>query len=98
MDYFRRVWWKSGKHKADQAKRRALMDDSYKNLPIEEKRKIYSFYENTPIGFHVDHIIPISRGETHSFENLQYLEASANIKKGNKLPHEINATYLALSD
>lgn len=43
------------------------------------------FYANCPIGYEVDHIIPISKGGPHSIENLQYLTISENRKKSNKL-------------
>ena len=31
------------------------------------------FYKNSPLGYEVDHKIPISKGGLHSLENLQYL-------------------------
>lgn len=43
------------------------------------------FYANCPIGYEVDHIIPISKGGAHSIENFQYLTISENRKKSNKL-------------
>ena len=48
---------------------------------------IKNFYIACPKGYHVDHIIPL-KGENisglHVLENLQYLPAMENIKKGNK--------------
>lgn len=35
--------------------------------------------------FHVDHIIPISKGGLHHFDNLQIISAEENLKKGNYL-------------
>ncbi len=35
---------------------------------------------------HVDHIIPVSKGGGHTYENLQILPAVENLRKGAKLP------------
>lgn len=50
-------------------------------------KAIKDFYKNCPIGYEVDHIIPISKGGPHSLENLQYLTIIENRKKSNKLPN-----------
>lgn len=51
-------------------------------------KAIEAFYAACPPGFHVDHVIPL-RGKTvsglHVITNLQYLPATANLKKGNRL-------------
>lgn len=55
--------------------------------PWADKNAIRKFYIACPEGYHVDHIIPL-RGEyvsgLHVIENLQYLPAIENIKKGNQ--------------
>ena len=43
---------------------------------------IKEIYRNCPKGYDVDHIIPISEGCLHHEDNLQYLPASENRKKG----------------
>lgn len=55
-----------------------------------DKIAIRKFYVECPAGYHVDHIIPL-HGELvsglHVIENLQYLPAEENLKKGNKICH-----------
>jgi 5-methylcytosine-specific restriction endonuclease McrA len=40
---------------------------------------------NTCEPMEIDHIVPLSEGGTHTFENLQILTAKDNRKKGNKI-------------
>jgi hypothetical protein len=46
---------------------------------------IKEFYQNCPEGYEVDHIIPISKGGSHSIDNLQYLTSLENKRKSNKI-------------
>ena len=48
-------------------------------------KDLQQFYFNCPVGYEVDHIVPISKGGLHSLENLQYLTASDNRRKSNKI-------------
>jgi hypothetical protein len=48
---------------------------------------IRAFYRACPPGFHVDHVIPLngrSVSGLHVIENLQYLPAKENLRKGSK--------------
>lgn len=48
---------------------------------LELIRKIYQF---APEGYEVDHIIPLANGGLHHQDNLQYLPASENARKGKR--------------
>ena len=61
-------------------KRNALKRTSVSNPSL-----IKLIYKNCPAGYHVDHIVPLAHGGTHAPENLQYLPASVNIRKKDRL-------------
>ena len=43
---------------------------------------IRKIYENCPDGYHVDHIVALAAGGDHHQDNLQYLQANENCRKG----------------
>ena len=65
------------------AKRRQYMKEASQGLSEEEKQLIKKFYKNRPRGYHVDHILPISKGGLHRLANLQYLSIRDNRTKYN---------------
>ena len=79
-------------------RKRGLINQ-YRRLSAQEKLKIKRIYEkrdtlNKEAGeilFHVDHIIPVSKGGNHHPSNLQILTRQENLSKGAKLPHELAA-------
>ena len=83
-------------HKKSQIKNKAKIRERNTRYKIErtqrvpkwvETKEIREFYRNCPKGYHVDHIIPL-RGRLvsglHVLENLQYLTAEENMRKGNR--------------
>jgi len=70
---------------ADNANRRAMIRGEISN----EILAIYclrDFYCEMSLGeqFHVDHIVPLSKGGLHCVDNLQVIPAIDNLRKGNK--------------
>jgi 5-methylcytosine-specific restriction endonuclease McrA len=69
---------------------RSLMTDKLRDFI--KKRDNYtcqicgdSIYKNPHIEFHIDHIIPVSKGGITEENNLQTLCASCNLHKSNKI-------------
>jgi 5-methylcytosine-specific restriction endonuclease McrA len=53
------------------------------------RKEFGAFYAARPAGYHVDHVVPLSRGGSHCVRNMQYLPAAVNIRKHNRLPTEL---------
>ena len=53
--------------------------------PEADLSAIKQFYIECPLGYEVDHIVPISKGGLHILENLQYLTTTENRQKSNKM-------------
>lgn len=73
--------------KASNKKRKAIVRGAFiedANLDL-----IKLIYKNCPIGYHVDHVIPIAKGGKHHENNLCYLPAKLNMQKQAKLPEEV---------
>ncbi|MBK1969831.1 MULTISPECIES: HNH endonuclease [Brevundimonas] len=60
--------------------------------PGADRNAIRAFYRlakllekhNPGVRYHVDHIIPLSRGGLHHQDNLQVMRADFNLRKSNK--------------
>ena len=69
------------------AKRRAEIQQAIP--PWADLNKIKEIYNNCPVGHHVDHIYPLNGKNIcglHVENNLQYLSATENMQKGNRVP------------
>lgn len=77
----------SGKNSIKNAyiKRQKQILESLINMDEKEHANIKKFYQKKPIGYEVDHIIPISKGGKHCISNLQYLTPNENKQKSNKI-------------
>jgi histone acetyltransferase (RNA polymerase elongator complex component) len=65
------------------------MKEAMRETSKEERKAIRQFYYNTPDGYEVDHIIPVSRGGKHILSNLRYCTHWENALKANKLIEEM---------
>lgn len=91
-------WYKKvNPHKANehQAKRRAVYKYGVEAMPDEELEEVQYLYwlaKDLEVisgeKYHVDHIIPLSKGGEHRLHNLQILPAEVNLRKSDKIWHE----------
>lgn len=80
-------WAKNNKQQKTATNRRRELAKKQRIPKWADLNKIKNIYLNCPEGHHVDHIIPLQGrivSGLHVENNLQYLKASDNIKKGNK--------------
>ncbi len=79
---------KSDKHKRalNAARQSKYREKKYRQIhPTSDKQKIREIYINCPVGYEVDHIVPLSKGGLHHQDNLQYLLKEENRRKGNSM-------------
>lgn len=72
------------------AKRRAARFNAAVYMSPDMKRKVVEVYQiaqearvTTGYNWHVDHIVPLSKGGLHTLSNLQVVPATWNVKKSN---------------
>jgi hypothetical protein len=73
------------------ATRAARKRNAIIGLNAEEQKLILRIYEKCPIGFEVDHIIPLACGGSHTSNNLQYLPMSVNRRKNKRLDLDVSS-------
>jgi HNH endonuclease len=64
--------------------------EDLKLCSVEEKIEIKKFYFKCPLGYEIDHIVPLSKGGSHRMSNLQYLTKEQNRRKRDNLDWAIN--------
>jgi 5-methylcytosine-specific restriction endonuclease McrA len=69
-------------------KRRLNLKKALEGIPEDEIDLVKEFYSNRPIGYEIDHIIPISRGGKHRLDNLRYIKSEDHRDKYNKIDRE----------
>ena len=87
--------WEGGRSKnlENLNKRRKIIKTHLKVLSVKEIDMIKNLYKeknrlNSEAGlikFHIDHIIPLSKGGAHVFDNLRIISAKENLAKGSKI-------------
>jgi len=90
--YNRAMWKRNNRaeENAHCAKYRASKYKTNTNMSLNMKRKIAEVYKiaqeasiTTGYDWHVDHIVPLSKGGLHTLNNLQVVPATWNLEKNN---------------
>ena len=76
--------------------RRAKLHEQYTELSqseIDDIKILFKWAHELPGKWHVDHIVPISKGGKHRLYNLQLIPASQNLSKHNTCPKEFYGRF-----
>jgi 5-methylcytosine-specific restriction endonuclease McrA len=86
---------KACKAKRQARKRGATVETVYRRVVFERHRGVCGICLQ-PIDpaeqWHIDHVIPLSKGGAHSYANTQPSHPACNVRKGDKLPDDVAAT------
>jgi len=87
---YNKKWYRDNLHliKARDQKRRARKKAALPHLSENEKLALKLLAEEAVLlgpNWHLDHIVPISKGGLHHPDNLQIVKSSYNLSKSNKL-------------
>ena len=91
---YNKATWKNNNRaveNANAARYRASKSKTVAYMSPDMKRKIAEVYQiaqeasvTTGYDWHVDHIVPLSKGGLHTLNNLQVVPATWNLEKNNK--------------
>jgi 5-methylcytosine-specific restriction endonuclease McrA len=73
------------KHSRKSVKHGRLPKNTVKNLLLQQKNKCALCKIDVSSGYHLDHIMPLSKGGLHAVGNVQILCPSCNLRKAAKL-------------
>ena len=65
----------------------------YRKDPYGNTMYLHSYGKATNMGWQIDHIKPQSKGGSHDIKNLQALNSSLNMSKGNSLKKKSRHSY-----
>lgn len=63
-----------------------------------DEELMIKIYMSCPVGYEVDHIVPLSKGGPHTPDNVQYLPADVNRRKNNKIDFDCSGQTLRWQD
>lgn len=83
----------SAKYRA--MKRSAFVEEVDPHQVLQEHGR-WCYLCESPIGsdLHMDHVVPLSRGGLHCYENVRPTHATCNLSKNDRMLHELDLPFL----